>query len=305
MNQAVGVLRPFGTASLVACTSIALLGFSANSLLTRFALDTSAIDAASFMMLRLGAGALALGAITGLRAAGSAGSWTSAAALAAYAFGFTFAYIRIGASVGALLLFGSVQATMIGWGLMRGERPGRAEWLGLALSVAGLVVLTAPGLSAPDAIGSVLMIGAGAAWGIYSLRGRGGGSPLLATAGNFIRALPIALLFALPMRPDVFVSARGVLLAVISGSAASALAYIAWYTALPRLTAWRAAIVQLSVPVITAFGASLLLGEGITPRLAAAGAAIIGGVVVSMTAATRVPASSADRRDRGEESRAH
>ncbi len=275
-----------GHAWVAAFTTAALVGFSANSLLTRVALDTQAIDASSFIVVRLVSGAITLAAIAGWHPARAAGSWPSALALTAYAVAFTWAYLRIGAGVGALLLFGSVQATMIAWALWRGERPRLVDWLGLALAVAGLLLLTAPGLTAPDTLGSTLMIAAGFAWGIYSLRGRHGGSPLAATAGNFLRAVPMALVVVLPVHADVFLTTRGVLLAAISGSVTSGLAYAAWYAALPRLTAWRAAIVQLSVPMITALAAAMLLGEAITLRLALAGAAIMGGVLLSVATRT-------------------
>jgi drug/metabolite transporter (DMT)-like permease len=266
---------------------VALVGFAANSLLTRFALETGAIDPSTFMVVRLVSGALTLAAIAGWRAGAAAGSWRSALALAVYALAFTFAYLRIGASIGALLLFGSVQGTMVGWAVVRGERPTARGWLGLALALVGLVVLTAPGLTAPDTTGAMLMIVAGAAWGSYSLRGRRVESPLLATAGNFLRAVPLAFMVVALSRHDMLVTGRGLLLAFISGSVASGLAYAAWYVALAHLTAWRAAILQLSVPVITAGGAAVLLGEGLTLRLAVAGAAIVGGVVLSIPSDTQ------------------
>lgn len=277
-TQEGGRSRP---AWLVVYLAIALTGFSANSLLTRFALDTGAIDPATFMVGRLVSGAAVLTALAG-RAGAAAGSWSSALTLVVYAAAFTLAYVRIGAATGALLLFGSVQATMVGWAVVRGERPTARGWFGFALALAGLIGLTAPGLTAPDAIGALLMIVAGAAWGVYSLRGRGVASPLSATAGNFLRAVPFALVIVALDRHDAFVTARGLLLAIASGSLASGLAYAAWYAALTHLSAWRAAILQLSVPVMTAGAAALLLGEGLTVRLAAAGAAIICGVALSV-----------------------
>ena len=270
------------SAPVAVLTVAALAGFSANSLLTRVALDTRAIDASSFLIVRLASGAITLAAIAGWQRARAAGSWPSALALTAYGLAFTRAYLRIGAGAGALLLFGTVQATMIAWALRRGERPRLVDWLGLALAIGGLLLLTAPGLTAPDALGSALMIVAGAAWGVYSLRGRRGETPLAATAGNFLLAVPLAIIAVLPARPDLTLTGRGVWLAVVSGSITSGLAYAAWYSVLPRLTAWRAAIVQLSVPVVTALAAAVLLGEAITLRLALAGAAIIGGVLLSV-----------------------
>ena len=273
--------------SLFAWTMAALLGFSGNSLLTRVAVADGGIDPATFMAVRIVSGALTLVAIAGWRPAAAGGSWRSGLALAAYAAGFTYAYLRIGAGAGALLLFGSVQATMIGWGLVRGERPGRAQWLGLAIAITGLLMLTAPGLSAPDPTGATLMSAAGVAWGIYSLRGRGATSPVADNAGNFVRATPLVLAAVAALAAGVRVTPAGVLLAVASGSVTSGLAYSAWYVAVPRLGAWRAAIVQLAVPAITAAAAAVLLAEPVTFRLAASALAILGGVALSVAGSRR------------------
>jgi drug/metabolite transporter (DMT)-like permease len=211
-----------------------------------------------------------------------AGHWASAAALFAYAAAFSFAYVRIGAAVGALLLFGAVQMTMITWALHAGERPRAAEWIGIALAMSGLVVLVAAGLTAPDPAGAALMLAAGAAWGIYSLRGRASVRPLETTAANFVRAVPLTLLLSVLVPGPAHLTVRGGLLAVASGAIASGLGYSLWYAALPGLTATRAAIVQLSVPALTALGAVLLLGEMVTLRLAAAGLLILGGVALAV-----------------------
>ncbi|HEX7087637.1 MAG TPA: DMT family transporter [Vicinamibacterales bacterium] len=272
---------------LVVLTAGALTGFAANSILTRLALDSGLIDASSFVIVRVTSGAVVLALLAGWRSAMTSASWPSALALGGYALAFTFAYLRIEAAIGALLLFGSVQATMIVAALARGERPSAAGWAGLVLAIAGLLVLTAPGLTAPDLAGAALMIAAGMAWGVYSLRGRGSRAPLAGTAGNFILAVPIVLAGLPLIRSGLYITVRGLLLAAISGSVTSGLAYAAWYAALPSLTAWRAAIVQLSVPVVTAVAAAVLLDERLTLRLVVASAAIIGGVLLSVTAAQR------------------
>jgi drug/metabolite transporter (DMT)-like permease len=241
------------------------------------------IDPASFVIVRLFAGAIALLLLTGWRRALSAGSWASAAALAAYAIAFTLAYVRVDAGVGALLHFASVQVTMIGWGTVKGERPTVRGTAGLALAFTGLIVLTAPGVTAPDVVGTLLMLAAGAAWGVYSLHGRLVTAPTAGTAGNFVLALPLVLVALLPVRPERLPSGEGVVLAVLSGAVASGLAYAAWYAAVARLAAWRAAIVQLSVPVITAIAAVPLLDETLSWRLAIASAAVIGGVGMALS----------------------
>ncbi len=263
-------------------TALAMIAFAANSLLCRIALRETDIDAASFTTVRLAAGALALWLLVRLRGGGTArdGSWLSALALFAYAAGFSYAYLTLPAAVGALLLFGAVQATMIGYGLARGERFNRRQALGLALASGGLVGLLLPGLSAPPLAGAALMVAAGIAWGVYSLRGRGGRNPTAITAGNFVRALPFAAALSLAMWSRASVDPAGVGYAVASGALASGLGYAIWYTALPGLRATSAATVQLSVPVIAALGGALLLGEAITPRLVLAALAVLGGIAL-------------------------
>jgi drug/metabolite transporter (DMT)-like permease len=265
-------------------TSVALIGFAANSLLTRGALGADRLDAASFTSVRLLTGALTLAVLVRLRARAPAerGSWRSAMALAGYAIAFTLAYRRIGASVGALVLFGSVQVTMIGTGLLRGERPARIDWAGVALALSGLLVFTIPGVNAPDVIGTALMAVAGACWGAYSLAGRGSRDPLGATAGNFARAALVGLAFAAVSFASWHVTPGGLWLAAASGSLASGVGYTLWYAALPSLSAWRAGVVQLVVPVLTALSAAALLGESITSRLLIAAALVASGVVLTI-----------------------
>lgn len=272
-----------------ALTAAALLGFAANSILCRMALQPRLVDAATFTTIRLVSGAvvLVLLARTSVRAEASGGSWASAAALFAYAAAFSFAYLRIGAGVGALLLFGAVQATMLIWALRSGERLRPLQWLGLAAAIGGVVALVLPGLSAPDPIGAGLMLAAGVAWGVYSLRGRGTARPLAATAANFVRTVPFTLALSLAAPGPIAVSPRGAALAAASGALASGVGYSLWYAALPGLTAARAAVLQLLVPVLAAAAAVALLGEPLTTRLVAAGAAILGGVALAIGARRR------------------
>ena len=275
---------------MIGLTVAALFGFAANSLLCRTALGDGSIDAASFTAIRIGSGAAVLAAITLARGTPlrAAGRWSSAGALFAYAAAFSFAYLRLTTATGALILFATVQMTMLGWAVARGERPPALEWIGIALACSGLFALVLPGLAAPDPIGAVLMAGAGIAWGAYSLRGRGATRPLAATADNFLRAVPMAglLLVALPILGGT-ISLFGALLAASSGAIASGLGYSLWYAALPHLAPARAAIVQLSVPVIAAVGGVVVLGESITPRLAGATAAILGGIALALAARRR------------------
>ena len=270
------------TARAIALTALAMLAFAANSLLCRLALKHTAIDAASFTSIRLLSGAVMLWLLVRMRRGSyaGAGNWGSAFALFAYAAGFSFAYVSLPAASGALLLFGAVQATMIGHGLWTGERLQRLQRIGLALALAGLVGLLLPGLSAPPLTGSLLMVGAGIAWGIYSLRGKGAGDPTRVTAGNFLRAVPITAALSLLVLNRPSLDTQGVYYALASGALASGIGYAIWYTALPALKATHAATVQLSVPVIAALGGIVFLGESLSLRLVLASVAILGGIAL-------------------------
>lgn len=263
-------------------TFLTMLAFAGNSLLCRIALKHTGIDAASFTSIRLISGAVVLMAIASFFRRGSSGkgNWISAFALFAYAAGFSFAYISLPAATGALLLFGAVQATMIGHGLLTGERLHRQQTGGLVLAFAGLVGLLLPGLSAPPLPGSVLMLIAGVAWGVYSLRGRGAGDPTRITAGNFMRATLFAVVLSLLLTANRSLDMVGVWYAIASGAIASGLGYATWYTVLPLLKATNAATVQLSVPVIAALGGIVLLGEPLTLRFLVASVAILGGIAL-------------------------
>ena len=263
-------------------TSAAMLAFAGNSLLCRAALGRLAMDATDFTALRLASGAVMLMLLLRLRqpARPVAGNWPSALALWAYAAAFSFAYQQLTTATGALLLFGAVQIGMTGFGLWRGERLLLLQWLGLALALAGLLVLLAPGLTAPPWQGALLMLAAGLSWAVYSLRGRSGGDALAATAGNFLRAAPLALVLMLLMRSGRPMPVEGIACALASGALASGIGYALWYSALPALRATTAATVQLSVPVIAALGGLLWLGEAPGLRLLAAGLAILAGIAL-------------------------
>ena len=261
---------------------LAMGAFAANSLLCRVALKNTGIDAGSFTTIRIIAGAVVLWLIVRARgiSRGREGSWLSALSLFVYAAGFSFAYVKLPAAVGALILFGAVQATMIGYGLWSGERIRGMKTVGLCAAFAGLITLLLPGLSAPPMDSSALMLAAGVAWGIYSLRGKGTGAPLVDTAGNFLRAVPFtALLYAIRAAGAPQDSA-GVLYAVVSGGLASGVGYALWYAALPGLKSTTAATVQLSVPVLAAAGGVIFLGEPITLRLLLSSAGILGGIAL-------------------------
>lgn len=280
-------------AALVATTALALIAFAANSLLCRLALLDGATDAASFTAIRLFSGAIVLAVLLAIRrerlpasgdrdgrASRIGGRWRGAVALFAYAAGFSIAYVDVGAATGALLLFGAVQATMLLVGLWQGERLAAWQWLGFALAVLGLLALLLPGAAAPPIMAALWMLGAGVAWGLYSLWGRGSVDPVADTAGNFARALPFALALLALHVDALTVDARGVACAVASGAVASGLGYALWYRVLPRLGALRAATLQLAVPPLAAVGGVLLLGETLDATRIGAGAVILGGIAI-------------------------
>ncbi len=256
-----------------------------NSVLCRIALSHASIDAASFTAIRLISGAIFLALLATLVRRDSTsghGSWISGLCLFAYAAAFSFAYISLSAGTGGLILFATVQFTMIGIGIWKGERPTGIECLGLAVALAGLLVLVAPGLQSPSPVGALLMATAGIAWGVYSLRGRSAKDPALATAENFIRSVPFVVILAAVFLPRAHVSPAGIGLAVASGAITSGLGYILWYTVLPHLTATRAAITQLAVPAIVTILGVLVLSEPVTGRFAIAATLMLGGVALAV-----------------------
>lgn len=264
-----------------------MIAFASNSLLCRAALKQTSIDAASFTFVRVFSGAVVLWLVVNLRrmirttrSVGVGGNWISALALLLYAAGFSFAYVAVAAGTGALLLFGAVQATMILWGLHKGERLRAIQILGLIVAMTGLVVLLFPGLSAPPLFGSILMLGAGVAWGVYSLRGKREKNPVTATTGNFVRAVPFAAAVSIIFLRWLDLDLAGVIYAIISGAVTSGLGYVIWYSVLPSLKATSAATVQLSVPVLAAAGGILLLGEPLTLRYLLASLAVLGGIAL-------------------------
>lgn len=270
------------TLRLFALTLSAMLAFAGNSLLCRLALKQTAIDPTTFVVIRVVSGALMLWLVLALRQQSERleGSWAGALALLAYALAFSFAYTHIPAGTGALLLFGAIQISMILYGLAIGERLAPLQCVGMALAIAGLVALMLPGTDAPPVFYGFLMILSGVAWSIYSLLGRGARNPVAATAGNFIRAAPVALalLLAQFVMSHVRLDAAGAAYAVASGAVTSGLGYILWYAALKQLNVTRAATVQLSVPVLAALGGTLFLDEPLTVLLVAASALVLAGV---------------------------
>lgn len=271
-------------------TAVAMLAFAANSLLCRLALAQTAIDPASFGSVRLVSGALMLAVLMRLRPTRPTianADWPAAIMLWVYVACFSFAYLTLAAGTGALILFGAVQLTMFGAGLYAGERFAASAWIGLGLALTGMLYLVSPGFAAPAPLGAALMAAAGIAWGVYSLRGRKSSDPLAATAGNFWRAAPFALVLSLLFVKSFHASTAGVALAIASGALTSGIGYAIWYAALPGLSAMRAATVQLLVPPMAALAGVFVLSEAVSFRLALASAAILGGVALVLVSRSK------------------
>jgi drug/metabolite transporter (DMT)-like permease len=274
-------------------TVLAMVAFAANSVLCRAALQDNAIDATSFTLLRLGSGALALALIATIRGARLRSQKPVPGAmfmLFAYALCFAFAYIELSTATGALILFGAVQLTMILIGLIQGNRPSKIAWAGSVLAVLGLIYLLLPGVDTPSLIGALLMAAAGIAWGFYSLYGKQAGDPVISTTWNFIGAFGLAsaiYLISNALDVNLQLTSEGVILAILSGALASGVGYVIWYSALPQLSSITAASVQLSVPVIAAFGGTVFMSEAISARLVTASICVLGGIALVIVANTR------------------
>ncbi len=271
-------------------TALAMLAFAANSIFCRMALGEESIDAASFTAIRLLSGAVTLGIILLYRDRGFKRekiNIVSAFMLFIYAICFSFSYVELSTGTGALILFGTVQLTMILYGLLKGERPGYLAWAGIVFAAGGLVYLLMPSVSAPPLSSAALMMVAGLAWGVYSLRGKGASNPVTTTGWNFIATIPLVLLTYLVFQADASASPRGIMLAVLSGALASGVGYAVWYSALPGLTPTRAATVQLSVPVIAALGGVVFMTEPVSARLVVASIVVLGGVYLTIKPVTR------------------
>jgi drug/metabolite transporter (DMT)-like permease len=269
-------------------TGLALIAFAANSVLCRLALGESAIDASTFTIVRLLAGAIVLTVIMSISKiksnsntnSSTKGSWPASIALFIYALTFSFAYVTLDTATGALILFGSVQIAMILMSIFSGNRLHISEWFGMAIAFTGFVYLILPGVTTPSVIGFLLMTVSGIAWGIYTLKGRGSKNPIMDTAFNFLRTMPFVIILAIVTFKYAHYSSEGILLAVLSGSIASGIGYMIWYSALSGLSVTQAAVLQLLVPVIAAVGGIIFVSESISFRLTVSSAMILGGILM-------------------------
>ncbi len=285
--------QPLKVGRTALLTAFALIAFAANSVFNRLALGSNAIDASSYVGIRLLSGAVALWLLNSLSKSHFnivqrpylthlKPRFLPAFYLFAYGIAFSFAYRSLNSGMGAFILFGTVQTTMLSMAVLKGERPHISEWLGLMVALGGLVYLVFPGLSAPDPLGAVLMVIAGIAWAFYTLRGRGVKDPLETTALNFICTIPMVLVVFMFMMSKMHFSTEGVVYACLSGAVTSGMGYAIWYTALRGLTTTQAALLQLLVPILAALGGVVFLSENITTRLVGAGALIIAGVALAL-----------------------
>ncbi len=265
-------------------TVLALLAFAGNSILCKMALGGNAIDPTSFTSIRLLSGIVVLLIITKttnkVGVSVSKGSWLAATLLFVYAVSFSFGYMSLDTGIGALILFGSVQITMIIANLVSGNKLHYTEWFGLCMAFSGFVYLITPGISTPSLQGFVLMTLSGIAWALYTLIGRSSCNPLTDTAYNFLRTFPFVIIMILFMSKNVSLSTNGALLAVLSGGVASGIGYTVWYSVLNKISITQSAVIQLLVPIIAALGGAVLLMEVITLHLLFSSALVLGGVLM-------------------------
>ena len=280
---------------LILLTCLTMVAFASNSILNRLAVDSGSIDASSFAVIRVLAGAVALCMILSVRGGGlpvvAKGRAVGVISLSVYMVGFSLAYVTLDAGLGALSLFGTVQVTMFGWGTLRGAAPTVRQLTGASVAFAGLVFALWPrgAGAAADLSGAMLMVLAGVGWAAYTLAGRGSRDPLAATAANFVVTLPVMLV--LLVGASLHVAPSGIALAVLCGAVTSGLGYALWYKVLPQLAAQTAAVVQLSVPIIAIAAGALLLGEAVGLDLLLSALLVLGGIAVAITA----PKAQADR----------
>ncbi len=270
---------------LILLVTLTMCAFAGNSILNRLGVGQMGMDPMSFAVIRVIAGALTLVALVQMRRGTlvltGAARWGGAVTLAIYMLGFSWAYLTLGAGLGALILFAVVQLVMFVFALWRGQAVPVMRWIGAAVAMAGLVLLLWPAGAVQVPLAGALSMGvAGAAWAGYTLLGQGERDALSGTAANFLICMPLVLSGLLLAGPGI--SVGGVLTAVAAGAVTSGLGYALWYRVLPALPTTLAAIIQLSVPVIAVAAGIVLLREPLTLKIATSGALVLGGIALSL-----------------------
>ena len=273
--------------------ALAMLAFAANSVLCRLALVGQHIDPMSFTTLRVSSGAVVLMLLFLSRPHRHKieWNWLHAVFLAVYMLAFSIAYLKIDAGVGALLLFGTVQLSMVLYAVWRGERVSLPRGIGLVLAFAGIVFLLLPGAQAPDLKYSLVMILSGLAWGAYSIVGQRNRDPLSSSLANFLLAVPLVLISTVLLNMDRYFDVQGIVLAILSGGLASSGAYVLWYAIVKKIDRVTASTVQLSVPCLAILGGTWLIGESVNLRTIMATVMVLLGiwlVIIALAKPARV-----------------
>ncbi len=206
-------------------------------------------------------------------------SWPSALALFAYMLFFSLAYVSMPAAAGTLIINATVQCTMLGWGIARGTRLTPGQTIGLTIVMVGLMALTLPKVDTrPPLDATLLEVGVGIAWGVYSILGREVQDAVLATAGNFFRCVPLLIMTGGIAALHAAAHPFALLHACLAGTLATGCGYIIWYLVVARMSLVSGSIIQLSVPVITAILGAIFLNEAISLHLILCSIGILGGI---------------------------
>ncbi|MFV5533278.1 DMT family transporter [Acinetobacter pittii] len=250
--------------------ALVMVAFAANSVLCRLALAGQHIDPMTFSLIRVASGAVVLlGLFLYSTSSQTKVQWSlkNAFFLAVYILAFSYAYLQIDAGIGALLLFGVVQLTMVLYGYWQGEQIGIYRGIGLCIALAGIIVLLLPGAHTPDWQYALIMMISGLAWAGYSIAGRNMMQPIGSTLANFTLAVPMVLLANILLAQDRYIDMQGWVLAILSGGVTSSGAYVLWYAILKHIDRVTASTVQLSVPCLAIIGGSLFVNETVTGRV--------------------------------------
>ncbi|KYQ79375.1 hypothetical protein AWW73_03680 [Acinetobacter lactucae] len=263
--------------------TLVMVAFAANSVLCRLALAGEHIDPMTFSLVRVGSGAVVLlGLFLYSKSSQAKVQWSlkNAFFLAVYILAFSYAYLQIDAGIGALLLFGVVQLTMVLYGYSQGEQIGIYRAIGLGIALAGISVLLLPGAQAPDWGYALIMVMSGLAWAGYSIAGRNMTQPIGSTLANFTLAVPMVLLANILLAEDRYIDVQGWILAVLSGGVTSSGAYVLWYAILKHIDRVTASTVQLSVPCLAIIGGSLFVNETVTERVILSSVMVLFGILL-------------------------